>query len=647
MNNCYYFDLFKLPLFLHIDRREKNSTIIGQFLSILAFLFLIFSFQQSDVFQHKRPIIIDQPKTLKFRPNIKIDSKNFALSSAVTDEKSRAINDPTAFSINIYYERLESVGNQTGKTLTYFENKVLHKCNDSDFPEDPMMLTDMGLENYLCMDNSTLDFGGYWDQPIMTYFFAVLSVCTNRSDSNITCKTPEEIKKLLVGTYFTIYYKDINYDMNDYDNPVKVLYKTDYFFLDLVLRKKLTITYKKVEITDDKSWLGNNEIVKDYFKRESSTSDFDTNADSASQIAAFIFYPSDEVQIVSRRFQTFGEACANLGGVASFIMIVGSAFVKIFNETSVVNKIMNQLYSFQPIETDNKKKEKKIKKNRFLNFKNFMGNPQDIQIKPNLSISKRENSDKNITNEGKGGPQNYIDSSHQLNELSIKKVDSSKDEKSSKRNDSEGEKFSLEKLIKSNRSKGHSIFDLNRHSRRKQKAKLDFSDIKNFKEWAAMHQKKQKVTMSIFEFLKMLVVETFHLNMSPKEKMMSEAQKIFAEEMDVITILKKLQDVEKLKRIVLNDKQLSLFNFIAKPMIYHNFESESNRSIQNLRRISTSFSKNSSSPKINEIHDSQKILQIYQDLKNSENLEEIDKRLMKLIDRNFETFVENLKRTSH
>ena len=44
--------------------------------------------------------------------------------------------------------------------------------------------------------------------------------------------------------------------------------------------------------------------------------DFDTNIDSSSQIAAFVFYPSNEIQIVSRRFQTLGEACANFGGVA-------------------------------------------------------------------------------------------------------------------------------------------------------------------------------------------------------------------------------------------------------------------------------------------------------------------------------------------
>lgn len=159
-----------------------------------------------------------------------------------------------------------------------------------------------------------------------------------------------------------------------------------------------------------------------------------------------------------------------------------------------------------------------------------------------------------------------------------------------------------------------------------------------------MHEKKQNVTMSIFGFLKLFVAETFHLNMSPKEKMMSEAQKIFAEEIDVITILKKLHDVEKLKRILLNDRQLCLFNFIAKPMIYHKLD-DMNAFSPNLRRVSSPFMRNSSSPtSFNDMQDSQKILKIYQDLKSSENLEEIDKRLMTLIDKNFETFVETLKK---
>ena len=123
---------------------------------------------------------------------------------------------------------------------------------------------------------------------------------------------------------------------------------------------------------------------------------------------------------------------------------------------------------------------------------------------------------------------------------------------------------------------------------------------------------------------------------------MSEARKIFSEEIDVITIMKKLQDVEKLKRIVLNEKQLNLFNFIAKPMIYHNQEIENYKLSPNLRRIGSQISEGNS-PTLSEIQDSQNVLRIYQELKNAEILEETDKRLMKIIDKDFENFVETLK----
>jgi hypothetical protein len=300
---------------------------------------------------------------------------------------------------------------------------------------------------------------------------------------------------------------------------------------------------------------------------------------------------------------------------------------------------MNQLYSFQPIETE-KKQEKKSRLNRFVNFANFFGyNPRgDSNAKPDLK--PQPSLDKSNLNDSKT-MQIFLNTTNPLRELSIKKGDSlSKDDPKSSRNDSDPERMALEKLAKSGKKIGHGIFDLRKSSNRKQKH--DLTDVKNFKEWAEIHQKKQKVTMTIFEFLKLHLVRAFHLKMSPKEKMNNEAQQIFAEEMDVIPILKKLQEVEKLKRILLNDNQLCLFNFLSKPMIYHNMQqnAEMHRLVPNLRRITFSKTKDSSSL----MGDSQKISKIYLEMKNAENLEDIDGRLMRLLDKNFQNFIENLKR---
>ena len=106
MSLFYKLDLFKLPIFLRIDQQDKNSTWLGQLISGFIIIYLAYSFFTSDVFIRTHPIIVDQPKTELNHPLISFDSSNFALSLAVTDTTSKAIIDPTIFSINLYYNKI-------------------------------------------------------------------------------------------------------------------------------------------------------------------------------------------------------------------------------------------------------------------------------------------------------------------------------------------------------------------------------------------------------------------------------------------------------------------------------------------------------------------------------------------------------------
>ena len=184
-----------------------------------------------------------------------------------------------------------------------------------------------------------------------------------------------------------------------------------------------------------------------------------------------------------------------------------------------------------------------------------------------------------------------------------------KEDKMSNRNELEQDNSNSEKVVKSTRLKKlHSLFDLHRSSK-KQKEKIEFGHQK-FQNMGPNASEKTKTDYEYFGIFKDVIAETFHFKMSAKEKMMSEAQKKISNEIDVISILKKLQDVEKLKRIVPNEKQLCLFNFIAKPMIYHNFEQENFTLNTNIERMNSQQIGNSS-PSVNDMQDSQKILKIY------------------------------------
>ena len=140
-------------------------------------------------------------------------------------------------------------------------------------------------------------------------------------------------------------------------------------------------------------------------------------------------------------------------GVATFILIIGSAFVKIFNETSVVNKIMNQLYSFQPIETIKKQTTKKRNRWKLFISKKVLRKNSDICVNSIKNFATKDSLDNNIHSEGKmeiilaGGSNLLKEKSY------ILRTESPKEEKMSHRNDSEPEKPNKEKITKSTRLK--------------------------------------------------------------------------------------------------------------------------------------------------------------------------------------------------
>ena len=120
--------------------------------------------------------------------------------------------------------------------------------------------------------------------------------------------------------------------------------------------------------------------------------------------------------------------------------------------------------------------------------------------------------------------------------------------------------------------------------------------------------------------------------MTRKEKLFEKGETIFNKEFDIIEILKKIQEIEKLKIILFNSQQLTLFNHLEKPMIY--LENDQNKVLNW-----------SPSRKMSEIMNAttrlegdkrKKFLNYYNNLKDNQNLNEIERRLIELLDKDME-----------
>ena len=53
-----------------------------------------------------------------------------------------------------------------------------------------------------------------------------------------------------------------------------------------------------------------------------------------------------------------------------------------------------------------------------------------------------------------------------------------------------------------------------------------------------------------------------------KDKLMRKAEKLMIKELDVVSILRKLHEIEKMKLTIFNTDQLMVFNSITKPIVF-------------------------------------------------------------------------------
>lgn len=82
-----------------------------------------------------------------------------------------------------------------------------------------------------------------------------------------------------------------------------------------------------------------------------------------------------------------------------------------------------------------------------------------------------------------------------------------------------------------------------------------------------VHEPKKSDCVRYWEYIKFQLKNLFRIQLSLKESYMLEAKKKFKQEMDVLKILEKLKEVEKLKTIIFNPLQGSAFDIYARQKI--------------------------------------------------------------------------------
>ena len=620
----YVCDLFKTPMLLRFNNKKESSTYFGAFLSLGVLAAICVSFFQSDMIHKTNPSVIEKViSTYSLKtpdsPPITIDSR-FPLvpfSFGLADYNRNIYKDPTIFSIDAY--QTEQYGNNT---IFMMEPLPKRPCQLED---TPLNFTAPGsIQNVFCvpLGNSFVIQGGSQDDIFKSIGFS-LRVCNPLTDG-VVCQSPEIIAEFLQDKYFFLYYADFTFNIDDYDNSINPEYSFQYTRVSLTSSTMMVQYYQPAIFQSDDNWIYSSSKETDVFN----TDYVETNSitlglgefmgmNNYTQPLLMYYFGTTKTQhILTRRYQKLQEALANVAGISNTCIFIGFILTGFQSRLFMVTRVMKSLYISQ--HKQKKTKKKTIKK--------------DEQI-PNSSTKMIKPTSIDITIP-QSPPKKYEET--KLEESPIKKKDVIVELKqiTDSQRDTSPNKMFTEREDERQMSKALSVNESQTLIQTQQKS----TKCSKFLKYVNKNSKGRGMKITSYHYIKAQIKKTCGRTLTDEDKLTLKAEEIYNKETDILTLLTKLQDLEKLKKILLTEDQYCLFELIDKPRIYPDDENEITR---NLTRNFSTLSSFSPKKKKEDIQNGG--VQIYNKIIEKKEKSDLELRLLDLLERDIEEFDQNHK----
>ena len=596
-------DIFRVPVTLTLNKSSKTSTIIGKMFTFAILSILIYTIMQSDALKRENPKTIGQDLKLDERPLISLSKNNFSFAVGVSDSQNNMLYDPSIFSFYLTINRLDLI-------TPAFNSKqfILKLCEKKDFVEDPEKFEKLKLQGSFCLPNEEFDLKGYWNENNIDFMMLNLIICQNSTLNNNSCKSVEEIENFLKSKYINLFISNPNIDVSNFSDPFSTQLRVFYQEISIRLYKLLEIYLKKTSIITDYGWFFEMLSIETRITIASYVYDVSYFNQLSDMPALYTInlYSSDETNKIMRIYQKIQDVLAQFGGMCNVLIVMGIFLSKFEKHFFFTLFAMNKLYNFQI-------QNNKINNKKIFQSKNRLGFLGDAELN-----SKISNTTKNMPDDS---------SNPKLGMISEKTPPSSKF-KRLEFNQNINFQGRLKNMFdfKSYFTKGEiqselkSLSSLNSPICKPQSSNCPI--IKT-------HQKnKNNLKFSFCNYLKLLFkIKKFRMNEEEKLFILGE-DKVF-QEMDLFNLIKKLQDVEKLKKIVLNEDQLFFFDLFCKPTISLDKDKEND-----LKEIS----KRRTSPfKGNDVKfygKKNKFYELYEKMKNNPEKTLIDQKILNMVEDN-------------
>ena len=298
---------------------------------------------------------------------------------------------------------------------------------------------------------------------------------------------------------------------------------TFYCLIDIHLRKSYEVFLKETTLLTTEGFLFQETFIDKTFQFDSFTTDINTLSKGSKNVGFINFCSSNVQTTINRKYQDLQEAFSNISAILNCIIVLALTLSNFENEFHVIKELTRNLYVFQDLSKLKETQKDKVK-----------------------------TKNKNVNNESPEIPKFFF-REKTSNSIVPKELKSKKTKLLS---------FIRENPPEESLNKARMIINKIFGN-----ISLNSSPMSNKNSFSFFKKLQKKFEFGFLNYIKMMF-KFKNIRLSLEEKLFLKAEKELKSEMNITEILKKLQEIEKLKKILLNSDELYLFDLLDKPYIF-------------------------------------------------------------------------------
>ncbi|EAR99693.1 transmembrane protein, putative (macronuclear) [Tetrahymena thermophila SB210] len=577
------FDYFGIPVQMRVSKDLKHKTNFGGLVTIATTIamFVYSYFILNQCFSYLNPNIVSQDYVTSQPDDVVFNQQQYTFAMGIQDQSLTHFLDESIYYLDV--QLMETTKSYNETTNEYDQNTVtqpikMERCTKNHFQVQgaQSFFETLNYTNIYCLP---LDFqlslaGQFGAMKYKRLYIQVKSCIQNCSDETI-------IEQKLNNVAFQLYYVNYIISPANLNNPFTPIAQNTFWQSGYSLFKNINIYFRKNTISTDQGLI-TQDFQSDYRMMYSLDRETIVTKTDNKMYELYIGLEKNKQSECIRTYMKLLSATSQIGGIFNIFFIIGSIVCFPVQKISLYYRLIDSIFDFKEKREEVQFQFEKdyVVENKVLSNTNYFSNSQHKKYRKSFAHQSRDQ----VFNKPLKNNQN------QTNFISLENSQKQNIfQNIPKKSDSSSKlphKYLVDNVSEENIQENKTNLKSQKQSQNDQSSKQiqntklisKIGDLLSF-----IFQKSKNIKFNISKMMKSQI--KYKTNFKPEYQMIDYSIQYLQQYLDIRNIMKKLQDIEKLKYLLLDENQIKLFESISKPTLYlEDFKNQINELNANKRK---------------------------------------------------------------